>query len=121
MLLIDANGTVGDCPSSSVGPCRPEVESENGGLLRVLCDSVGARICNTWSGGEKTYTGARGHKRRIDYVCVSSKLRHSVAEVWVEEDICLAPGMREDHKPGVATISLKELKMEMEDCALYYA
>ena len=106
VLCIDANGTLGSNLSAAVGSCRPEPETENGSLLRSILEPLGMSAVNTFAGGEYTYVGTHGHKRRIDYICLPTWCLDFVRRTWVAADLCLAPGAREDHRAVCVDVDL---------------
>ena len=82
LLCIDANGTTGEVQSLSTGQVGAQKESENGNLLRVLCDACELSLINTWMGGDTSYPGTYGHCRRIDYVAISSCCKDAAVQSW---------------------------------------
>ena len=98
LISIDANATVGSVVCDSICPVALLQESENGTFLRSLLSSRRLAAVNTFIDGSPTWTDARGHSRRIDYIAKPRFLVPSVKECLVDHDINLSPMVRPDHE-----------------------
>eukprot|EP00973_Karenia_brevis_P045697 6327863-Karenia_brevis.AAC.1 len=96
--FIDANGRVGNCTSPSVGSVGAENEDENGCRLRTTLEAQQMWAVNTFMGGHRTWSGSKGHKSRIDYICSNMERdKDPFSKACIEEYIDLAPAERDDH------------------------
>eukprot|EP00972_Heterocapsa_arctica_P088919 13112897-Heterocapsa_arctica.AAC.1 len=98
VLLIDGNARVGSIPSSSIGDAEPQKENGNGERMRLVGDEFNLAFLNTFLSAGPTWTGAHGHRSRIDYIGIPSALRSSVTWCKVIDDIDLSTSEREDHQ-----------------------
>ena len=94
---VDANAHLGSITSTSVGPCQEQVENQNGLRLRMLAEEARLLVTNTFWNAGPTWTGARGHKSRIDYFLVPLEAVNTISQCEVLDKIDLATGVREDH------------------------
>ena len=93
-----ANATVGSVVRDSIGPIAPLQESDNGMCLRSVLSSHRMAAANTFIDGSPTWTDARGHSKRIDFIAIPSVLVPSVKVCRVDHDIDLSPMVRTDHE-----------------------
>ena len=110
IMGVDMNGTLGSVLGEEVGPHRPEQETENGMMLRNMMQQFELYAANTFEGGDYTWTGTRGHRRRIDYICISRWAQPFLQKTWVADEPVLAPATREDHRAVCVQLNLLAAK-----------
>ena len=103
-ICSDTHATVGSVVRDSIGRVAALQESDNGMFLRTVLSSHRSAAVNTFIDGSRTWTDARVHSKRIDYIAIPSVLAPSVKEC-LEHDINLSPMVRADHELVASCLS----------------
>ena len=105
ILMVDANGRLGDIQSSSVGNCDQEGETAAGGVFHSFLQDHDLCAANTFShchsGSSHTWISSQGQGRRIDYIGLPTQWLHGVCTRVVHGLELLQS--RDDHLPVLAT------------------
>jgi hypothetical protein len=118
ILSIDANAHTGSATCTAIGNFDPEDESDNGESLRGLLTTHGLVAANTHFPAGPTWTGSRGHRSRIDYVCIPDHMLERVSSCRILSEIDLATAFRDDHESvAVLLHDLLALVPAGGDCA----
>ena len=100
VLLIDANGEVGEYTSADIGNAFPATENANRTAFRCLVDEYGLCALNTFSGGAPSWHGSSRNGKRIDYCSISFR---SIAS------------LRRDHTPVLFDLRAAANSIESAD------
>ena len=107
--LADFNAHLGSVTSGAVGCAGAVKECTNGLRTRMWLEAHTLRAVNTFVGAQPTWTGARGHRSRIDYVFIKQSDAHAVSRVGVVPGIDLSTSERADHDVLAACVDLATL------------
>ena len=107
-LLGDMNSRVGSEYCTGIGTKDPELECNNGKMMRELIERYGLVAVNTLrdvhAGHSQTY-----HNSRLDYFAVSDFWQQCVAQTWTDEEVDLMH-RKDDHKPLIGVICYSTAK-----------
>ena len=113
VVMIDANGRVGDRESDAVGPVDAADEDEPGAELHNFALRHQLHLPATWMGGGGTWQACNNVHHRIDYVMMPNVWRDLVSRTWVDRDTQLAPGEMKDHSAAYVSWFPPKGKVEM--------
>ena len=108
LMGIDANARTGSVRCDAIGPCEPSDENENGGLFRATLSTYSLAAINTHHEAGFTWTGSRGHRARIDYMCAPVSFLPFVTTCRAVDEVDLATAVRDDHRPMLVKLEIPE-------------
>ena len=98
VFLVDANARLGSVVSRAVGPVGAEPQTAAGGLLHdfLLRESLYLPTTFVGPGRQETFVGARGDRKRIDYIALPEGWEPYVISAEVDHDVDVSM-VRDDH------------------------
>ena len=111
VLFVDNNGTVGSINCAAVGKINKANETVNGSRLRAFATLNKLVLINTFISSDdgSTFVGARGGRRRIDYVLLSRSLAFSALNTCSAVGVDLATWIKDDHFPLAADLDFNKV------------
>ena len=106
VLLLDANGRVGNHTNEAVGVCEPQRQNNNGSLLVQCLEQHFLFAINTVYCCGPTFHGQFGNNSRVDCVCLPQSKRDCIQECKILHPagdrlqyISAAAAGKRDHRP----------------------